>query len=346
MWPLFGMEAQGSAGASAAPFCNSSIEMLSGVSDEGHASVARRAVDRHAIVHQPPASLVDVVDLVGEVAEVAAAVIAALVPIVGQLDLAALITRHAKEDEREAARFIVHAPPLLEAQQLKECNSRVADRRRGSSNAGISFHLTQFIAINARFVAAVTGDHDRWLLVYADERTGFHPMIQKLQDSRAVLLGAVAIFAIGLTTSGYALGDGLRRSKMAEHRTSACAACRSATSPPISRPGRSISRTRAPTSVRSSNRSMRRRGRSEPFSGAPASGPDEISDSDVSVSREQPRDKDGQPVGPLRLTVKRSIQLRTSNVMRASRRLCRSIRAASRRSRSVGDECQLHVHRS
>src|SRR5829696_7308614 len=41
-------------------------------------------------------------------------------------------------------------------------------------------------------------------------------MIQKLQDSRAVLLGAVAIFAIGLTTSGYVLGDGLRRAKMAE----------------------------------------------------------------------------------------------------------------------------------
>ena len=65
----------------------------------------------------------------------------------------------------------------------------------------------------------MTGDRDRWLLVYADERLGFHPMIQKLQDSRAVLLGAVAIFAIGLTTSGYALGDGLRRSKMAEHRS-------------------------------------------------------------------------------------------------------------------------------
>jgi hypothetical protein len=44
-------------------------------------------------------------------------------------------------------------------------------------------------------------------------------MMHKLQDSRAVLLGAVAIFAIGLTTSGYALGDDLRRSKMAEHRS-------------------------------------------------------------------------------------------------------------------------------
>src|SRR5437588_2832427 len=48
---------------------------------------------------------------------------------------------------------------------------------------------------------------------------GITSMIQKLQDSRAVLLGAVAIFAFGLTTSGYALGDGLRRSKMAEHRS-------------------------------------------------------------------------------------------------------------------------------
>src|SRR5690348_3063051 len=93
------------------------------------------------------------------------------------------------------------------------------DRTREASNAGISFHLTQFVAIIARFVAAQAGDRDRWLLVYADERLGFHPMIQKLQDSRAVLLGAVAIFALGLTTSGYALGDGLRRSKMAEHRS-------------------------------------------------------------------------------------------------------------------------------
>ena len=65
----------------------------------------------------------------------------------------------------------------------------------------------------------MTGDRDRWLQVYADERLGFHPMIHKLQDNRVVLWGAVAIFAFGLTTSGYALGDGLRRSKMAEHRS-------------------------------------------------------------------------------------------------------------------------------
>ncbi|NUR45997.1 MAG: hypothetical protein HOP91_07580 [Sphingomonas sp.] len=54
-------------------------------------------------------------------------------------------------------------------------------------------------------------------------------MFQKLQDNRAVLLSAVAIFAAGLTTSGYALGDGLRRSKMAEHRSVTAPAFPSAT---------------------------------------------------------------------------------------------------------------------
>jgi hypothetical protein len=51
----------------------------------------------------------------------------------------------------------------------------LADRRRGSSNAGISFRLAQFIVIIARFVAAVAGDRDRWLLVLADERRVSHP---------------------------------------------------------------------------------------------------------------------------------------------------------------------------
>ena len=45
--------------------------------------------------------------------------------------------------------------------------------------------------------------------------------------------------------------------------------------------------------------------------------PDEITDSEVSLSREQPKDKDGNPVGPQKLTVSRSIQLRTNDVMKA-----------------------------
>jgi hypothetical protein len=44
---------------------------------------------------------------------------------------------------------------------------------------------------------------------------------------------------------------------------------------------------------------------------------DEITDSDVSLSREQARDRDGHPEGPQKLTVSRSIQLRTNDVMKA-----------------------------
>ena len=114
--PVFGIEDQGSAGASAGAFLEQLDRDVVGRSDERHAAVARRAVDRHAIVHQPLAGLVDVVDLVGEVAEIAAAAIACLVPIVGELDLPALVPGNAEEDQREAARLIIHPPALLEAQ--------------------------------------------------------------------------------------------------------------------------------------------------------------------------------------------------------------------------------------
>ena len=64
--------------------------------DEGHVAVARRAIDGHAIVRQPPASLVDIVDLVSEMAEVSAAAVATLIPVVRELDFAALIAGYAE----------------------------------------------------------------------------------------------------------------------------------------------------------------------------------------------------------------------------------------------------------
>ena len=141
-------------------------------------------------------------------------------------------------------------------------------------------------------------------------------MIHKLQDSRAVLLGAVAIFAIGLTTSGYALGDGLRRSKMAEHRTVTVRGVseRNVTadlatwSVDFSHQGDDLGSVQQ--SVDNQARAVRAFFQRAGFK------PDEIADSNVSFSREQPRDKDGRPVGPQRLTVSRSIQLRTNDVMR------------------------------
>jgi hypothetical protein len=142
-------------------------------------------------------------------------------------------------------------------------------------------------------------------------------MIHKLQDSRAVLLGAVAIFAIGLTTSGYALGDGLRRSKMAEHR--------SVTVRGVSE--RNVTADLATWSVGFSHQgadlgsvqqSVDQQARAvRSFFQRAGFNADEITDTDVSLGREQARDNEGKPVGPQKLVVSRSIQLRTNDVMKA-----------------------------
>src|SRR5690349_13427485 len=146
---------------------------------------------------------------------------------------------------------------------------------------------------------------------------GITQMIQKLQDSRAVLLGAVAIFAFGLTTSGYALGDGLRRSKMAEHRSVTVRGVseRNVTadlatwSVSFSYQGTDLGSVQQ--SVDQQARAARAFFRRAGFRSA------DVTDTDVSLSREQPRDKDGHPAGPQKLTVSRSIQLRTNDVMKA-----------------------------
>ena len=142
-------------------------------------------------------------------------------------------------------------------------------------------------------------------------------MIEKLQDSRAVLLGAVAIFAFGLTTSGYALGDGLMRSKMAEHR--------SVTVRGVSE--RNVTADLATWSVNFSHegtelapvqQSVEQQASAiRAFFKRSGFRAEEISDTDVTLSREQPHDRDGNPIGPQKLTVSRSIQLRTNDVMKA-----------------------------
>ena len=142
-------------------------------------------------------------------------------------------------------------------------------------------------------------------------------MIHKLQDSGAVLLGAVAIFAIGLTTSGYALGDGLRRSKMAEHR--------SVTVRGVSE--RNVTADLATWSVSFAHQgddlgtvqqSVDEQARAvRAFFLRAGFRPQDITDTNVSLSRDQQRDNMGRPVGPQKLVVNRSIQLRTDEVMKA-----------------------------
>jgi uncharacterized protein len=138
-------------------------------------------------------------------------------------------------------------------------------------------------------------------------------MIKKLQDGRAVLLSAVAIFAIGLTTSGYVLGDGLRRAKMAERTvTVRGVAERNVTadlatwSVEFSHQGTDLAPVQS--SVDSQAREVRA------FFQRAGFRPDEIADSDVGLSREHPREGES---GPDRLTVRRSIQLRTTDVIKA-----------------------------
>ena len=142
-------------------------------------------------------------------------------------------------------------------------------------------------------------------------------MIQKLHDSRTVVLAAVTIFAAGLTSSGYALGDGLRRSKMAEHRTVTVrgvserdvTANLATWSVQFSHQGTELAPVQA--SVDQQARSVRS------FFLRAGFRPEEITDEKVSLNREQPKDKEGNPTGSQRLTVSRSIQLRTPDVMRA-----------------------------
>jgi len=142
-------------------------------------------------------------------------------------------------------------------------------------------------------------------------------MIQKFQDSRVVLLGAVAIFSLGLTTSGYALGDGLRRSKMAEHRSVTVRGVseRDVTADLATW---SVSFSHEGTELAPVQQSVDQQARTiRAFFQRAGFRPEEVSDSDVSLSREQPRDRDGKPAGPQKLTVSRSIQLRTTDVLRA-----------------------------
>jgi hypothetical protein len=141
-------------------------------------------------------------------------------------------------------------------------------------------------------------------------------MIQKLQDSRVVLLGAVGIFAVGLTTSGYALGDGLRRDKMAEHRTVTVRGVseRNVTADLATWP---VSFSHQGTELGPVQQSVDQQARTvRGFFLRAGFKPEEISDEDVSLSRTQPTDRYGEPSGPQILTVTRSIQLRTHDIAR------------------------------
>jgi hypothetical protein len=142
-------------------------------------------------------------------------------------------------------------------------------------------------------------------------------MLERFQGDRAVLLGAVAIFSLGLTTSGYALSDGLRRWKLAEQRSITVRGVseRNVTADLATW---SVSFAHTGTELGSVQQSVDQQARSvRAFFLRAGFRPAEVADSNVSLSRDQPTDKDGNPVGPEELTVRRSIELRTNDVMKA-----------------------------
>ena len=83
---------------------------------EGHATVAGRAVDGDAGVHELAAGVVDVLHLVGDVAEVAALAVFLRIPVEGELERAFLVAGRRDEHQREAALFAVVAPDLAHAE--------------------------------------------------------------------------------------------------------------------------------------------------------------------------------------------------------------------------------------
>ena len=142
-------------------------------------------------------------------------------------------------------------------------------------------------------------------------------MLERFQGDRAVLLGAVAIFAVGLTTSGYALGDGFRRYKLAEQRSVTVRGVseRNVTADLATW---SIAFSHEGTELGAVQNSVDQQARSvRAFFQRAGFRPADVTDSDVSLSRAQQTDRDGNPVGPETVTVRRSLQLRTNDVMKA-----------------------------
>ncbi|MGZ3198504.1 MAG: SIMPL domain-containing protein [Croceibacterium sp.] len=138
-------------------------------------------------------------------------------------------------------------------------------------------------------------------------------MLPDLKDNRAVILGTVAIVAVGLTTSGYVLGDGLRRAKMAEREVTVRGVSERDVVANIATWSVQFSHTG--TDLAAVQQSVDEQAKAvRVFFASAGLKPDDVTDVDVSLSRQQPREGE---TGAERLTVSRTIQLRTTDVMKA-----------------------------
>jgi len=134
------------------------------------------------------------------------------------------------------------------------------------------------------------------------------------QGNRGALIAAVAIFSTGLAVSGYLLGDGLRRAKSAERSISVRGVSERDVTADLatwtisfSQEGPELDSVNA--RVEQQSAAVRRFFTSAGFK------PSDISDSGVSFNRTHVTDDKGKRV-ETRVTVTRSVQLRTPEVMR------------------------------
>ena len=137
------------------------------------------------------------------------------------------------------------------------------------------------------------------------------------QGNRAILLGAVGIFSAALITSGYLLGDGLRRAKSAERSISVRGVSERDVTADLatwtisfSQEGPDLAAVNARVDQQSA--AVRR------FFATSGFKPVEVSDSGVSFARAHVTNDDGRRV-ETRVTVTRSVQLRTPDVIKAQR---------------------------
>jgi hypothetical protein len=139
-------------------------------------------------------------------------------------------------------------------------------------------------------------------------------MLQRFQGDRAALLGAVGIFSLSLIGSGYLLGDGLRRAKMAERSVTVRGVSERNVTADLATWTLSFSEE-GPELGAVNQRVEQQSAAVRTFFRRAGFKPDELSDSGVSFSRERIHYNDRPPEN--RVTVRRSIELRTADVMKA-----------------------------
>ena len=141
-------------------------------------------------------------------------------------------------------------------------------------------------------------------------------MLQRFQGDRAALLGSVGIILFAMVGSGYLLGDGLRRAKMAERTVTVRGVSERDVTADLatwtisfSQQGKEL----APVNqhVEQQSAAVRRFFQRAGFKSG------EISDSGVSVSRQTIDRAYSDRPAETRVTVNRSIELRTNDEMKA-----------------------------